>query len=366
MKYIKEYNDDEVSKIDELSDYLQELFDKHHIVEVEEKYVNLLFERHDGPFWYIHIVKDGYFAVDAQIIIRNIVEISTLQEDILKIIPNIEIRLGQKVNIWFAPREYAILGIKNNYIKEWTEEWGFQDEVKPNSEDRLRWVDKEIKRLMDLANGMDEGESKDLLLLKMSELLDERDELRSEDGSLPPIEEEPKSSPAYDLNTKTGKYDTSFSETLPPVKPTTYYSYYRKKTRDELASDTPTFENIEYKGYVEISSLQDQQNAVDSAINISDDTLSKLDKTFKSKIISEIRKSHLSGDKILPHRVGIIKSGTTTHDTINITILELRDEWFFVVVLKHYDPFDKDWSYYRTYKCDQIEGLIQLLKKYVA
>ena len=47
--------------------------------------------------------------------------------------------------------------------------------------------------------------------------------------------------------------------------------------------------------YAEISSLQDQQNAVDSAINISDDTLSKLDRTFKSKIVREIRKSHLSG-----------------------------------------------------------------------
>jgi len=30
-------------------------------------------------------------------------------------------------------------------------------------------------------------------------------------------------------------------------------------------------------------------------------------------------------------------------------------------VLPGYDPFEGDWSYAKNYKCDQIEGVIELL-----
>ncbi len=229
------------------------------------------------------------------------------------------------------------------------------------AEDRLKFIDKEIKRLMGLTFEMEETEEKELLNLKISELLDERDELRSDDGSLPPAEEEeegPKKNlfvdKTYDyvLNTKTGKYEPAFSETLPPLpvgnrKTYNYYNY--KRSRQQLADDTPVFET---KLYHRMTSPID----VFDTISLSPTSLS-----FLNNHIKEVR---IKDSRTKSHTFALVGTGDLHTDPTQmkeVTIREFSDEWFHVAYFENYSPYDDDWAIYETWVCDQMDGVLQLL-----
>lgn len=113
------------------------------------------------------------------------------------------------------------------YIKEYNE-----DRI-----EKLKFIDTEIHRLMNLIFTMTEEEEKDLLRMKISELMDERDALRDKEGNLPPSTIQ-KAQPIK---------DTGFSEILPPLPVSntykSYYGYGYKRSRKQLLDDTPLFES---------------------------------------------------------------------------------------------------------------------------
>lgn len=94
MKYLKEYSD--VSKYEELSDYLQELFDKFGIIE------KISFQPVIGPYWRILKSPEGArYAKQSQIIIvcPSSSLLSSISNNLLIIKPNLENRIGQKIEI---------------------------------------------------------------------------------------------------------------------------------------------------------------------------------------------------------------------------------------------------------------------------
>jgi len=235
------------------------------------------------------------------------------------------------------------------------------------AEDRLKFVDKEIKRLMALTFEMEETEEKELLNIKISELMDERDDLRSEDGSLPPEEEEVNPTtfhPSRGSLPSKDFYDTwrdnSFSETLPPI-PVGNRSYYTsswktyKKSRQQLADDTPVFEklNVLYK-----TITSDEYRRMPHQ-DISDMNLDTITKSVSYPI-----KVNIVGKGFTPTRGIVIR--TKREDPLNsvmeIYIHECQDEYFSASVFRGYNFSHDDWSSWDTYKCDGVEGVIQLLE----
>ncbi len=110
MNHIREYNNyGNISTIEELSEYLQEIFDKYQIVEAIESYDGSFFHIPKTQFWYIHAIKDGYNIVSSCIIIANISHLS-IYDDIVQIKPNIEKRLGQEIHI-SNPKGYITINV---------------------------------------------------------------------------------------------------------------------------------------------------------------------------------------------------------------------------------------------------------------
>jgi len=137
------------------------------------------------------------------------------------------------------------------YIKEYNE-----DRI-----EKLKFIDTEIHRLMNLIFTMTEEEEKDLLRMKISELMDERDALRDKEGNLPPSTIQ-KAQPIK---------DTGFSEILPPLPVSntykSYYGYVYKRSRKQLLDDTPLFESRKSKA---------QNNNINNNINNLEDCLQEV------------------------------------------------------------------------------------------
>ena len=250
------------------------------------------------------------------------------------------------------------------------------------AEDRLKFVDKEIKRLMALTFEMEETEEKELLNIKISELMDERDDLRSEDGSLPPEEEEVNPTtfhPSRGSLPSKDFYDTwrdnSFSETLPPI-PVGNRSYYTsswktyKKSRQQLADDTPVFEKLNVL-YKTITSDEYRRMPHQDISDMNLDTITK-SVSYPIKVNKVYRGLYNLAKKmtttVMVSRIaqrGIVirtKREDPLNSVMEIYIHECQDEYFSASVFRGYNFSHDHWSSWDTYKCDGVEGVIQLLE----
>jgi len=221
MRYIKEYMDSKYEDmvIVELSEYLQEFFDKFGISECIGNDMNLWRRRN---YWKIYgeTRLAGGYSKKILINVPNMLQKSEMEAHLRNIRKNIQNRLGYEVYYYFHKNQSIEIGyfpdrklnkyglsydpIKNEsmkYIKEYT-----------SYDSKL---DDEIHELVSKIRKMEEGVEKDAAKMEVVDLINKRKELRKQ-GIVPAF-------------------------TTAPV----VYRPRRKRTRDDLAGETPVFEKYE-------------------------------------------------------------------------------------------------------------------------
>lgn len=113
MKYIKEYNTyDDISPIEELSEYLQEFLDKYNVPQGSNKNHGNI-EPHEGLFWYTFNVNIGSTPYSWFYVVNIPEDIhDDMKAELKRIRPMIEKRMNSQLNIGFEMREYIVISLK--------------------------------------------------------------------------------------------------------------------------------------------------------------------------------------------------------------------------------------------------------------
>jgi len=111
MKHIKEYN---ISRIEELSEYLQEIFDKFHIPEYKGDYDSWVTKDEIEINWVIKKFSDEYIIIcccDHESVRDENIFAKSVLEEIIKIKPILERRLRQSITIKLLSNYYIKISI---------------------------------------------------------------------------------------------------------------------------------------------------------------------------------------------------------------------------------------------------------------
>ncbi len=123
-----------------------------------------------------------------------------------------------------------------------------------------------------------------------------------------------------------------------------------------------------FPSYHEISSadwFDSQSYDLSQMFDISDKSLEILRRDFNLELRTPTKFVHSSSG---PFRSYSYRSVSIRLSNIQIDILEAKDEYFYVAVLQNYDLDRNEFGSMRCFKyfkCDQIEGVVSLLRSYL-